>query len=276
MLRLHLISALSLLIAPLAAAQEDTPIELAPPAAPDMRSQGSVEPSNGTYNHVIPIKVPSLRGITPKLALAYNSMAQNGQVGVGWRLVGFSKIVAVGPNKGAVQPDKPVTYLLDGEELLPCSAQTFVDDLGYHMSPSCQSARVAFGNEDGFYSTETESSVRIRRTATGWTVARTDGSVATYQELVAGRVWGLRYVDDTKHTDGGNSNRVTYNWLPCAGHECYPNSIQYTRAEIRLYWSHPQNRLDPLSFGDGDGLWTTTSRLKTIQVLVGSPATESA
>ena len=54
--------------------------------------QSSVTP-DGAFSYSLPLRVPEGRlGMAPSLSLEYNSRAGNGVVGVGWDLVGVSRI----------------------------------------------------------------------------------------------------------------------------------------------------------------------------------------
>src|SRR5689334_23782672 len=54
---------------------------------PSWRVDGS-----GAFTDSIAIRVPEFHGVTPNLALAYDSAAANGLAGVGWTLSGPSQI----------------------------------------------------------------------------------------------------------------------------------------------------------------------------------------
>jgi hypothetical protein len=67
----------SSLFAPFAQGQVSLPIE----------GKGSVAGNSGSFTYSVPIVVPPGRnGLTPQLALAYNSSGENGFLGVGWDL----------------------------------------------------------------------------------------------------------------------------------------------------------------------------------------------
>jgi virulence plasmid B protein len=95
----------------------------------DERSTERVSPFFGSFSYSVPISVPSFHGIEPRLALGYSSEARNGLAGVGWTLGGFSRIERVNPGRGTPRFDSTDTYVLDGQELVPCVAGS--------VSPSC-------------------------------------------------------------------------------------------------------------------------------------------
>ena len=206
-------------------------------------SQGDVDFFTGSFSRTIPIEVPAYYGLEPQLALTYNSQAGNSFVAVGWRLSGISSI---GFKKGFQG------YFLDDQELVICSAQTFVDDLGNPLSPSCQSSRVAFGSSSSFFSTKWESNWRIEQIndaklfdagalcasvsylhaeRTYWKVTAQNGTVATYCPILTDSLaydstfrWALVKVQDT------NGHTVTYDYstiLGCDATTCYPIRIKY-------------------------------------------------
>src|SRR5689334_11245212 len=72
----------------------------------------------------IPIDVPPFHGIEPKLSLSYNSSGGNRWVGVGWGLLGFSTIERTSASGGTPQWDHSDRFVLDGEPLVACAADT--------------------------------------------------------------------------------------------------------------------------------------------------------
>ena len=94
------------------------------PGAQAQESTGPAQqpaPFDGSYTTAIPIKVPPYHGLEPKLALAYSSAGGNGWLGVGWSLSGISTIERASPGKGAPRYDDSDIFLLDGQELVPCT-----------------------------------------------------------------------------------------------------------------------------------------------------------
>src|SRR5690242_19117200 len=67
---------------------------------PSWRVDGS-----GAFTDSIAIRVPEFHGVSPNLALAYDSAAANGLAGVGWTLSGPSQIERGSPGGGAPRYD---------------------------------------------------------------------------------------------------------------------------------------------------------------------------
>lgn len=89
-----------------------------------------VESSTGSFTQGVPIEVPAYRGLEPTLALTYSSVSGSGEVGVGWGILGVSKIERTSlPGYGAPRFDTTDGFLLDGRELIACPAGS--------TSPSC-------------------------------------------------------------------------------------------------------------------------------------------
>lgn len=158
----------ALFIASVGAAAAAGAQEVGPPSAPDRT--GPVPPTiawNGSYTNRIDIKVPAFHGIEPKLALSYDSArgvrnipSAGGMLGIGWSLEGLSAIDRVSGTKepepdqdkspsGRGVPSFPSflgnlasmpgdSYLLDGQELLPCNQVQVPDN-----SPSCSTPKEA-------------------------------------------------------------------------------------------------------------------------------------
>ncbi|MCG3113558.1 MAG: hypothetical protein MCM46_17255 [Candidatus Manganitrophus sp. SB1] len=95
--------------------------------APLAYAQGSVAGNSGAFTYSIPIEVPPGRhGLTPQIALTYNSSAGNGFLGVGWDLpIGYvMRNTKYGVNYNcdpATSPNPCYSFMLGGasSELIP-------------------------------------------------------------------------------------------------------------------------------------------------------------
>jgi hypothetical protein len=133
--------------------------DLPEPAPPPLGRLGEVvSPVAGGFSQAIPIAVPSYRGLEPRLALGYSSEGGNGFVGPGWGPSGFSTIQRARAYRGAPRYDANDTYLLDGQELIPCTTP------GLGPSASCASG--------GSHTTKKESYLKVSYDSTR---ARTPG-----------------------------------------------------------------------------------------------------
>ncbi len=217
----------------------------------------AVDASHGTYSDSISIEVPSFRGITPELALAYGSTDGNSELGVGWSLGGVGIIERASPGKGAPKYDESDIFLLDGQELIACAPDS--------VSPSCTTG--------GTHSTKIESYKRIALSGVGsasrWMITTKDGVRQVFAPVfsLSGGAdvfrWGLHEVIDTK------DNVVTYHWgtdqLGCCWEHL--DSITYSGTTIAFHYeARPDHELGAI--GDG-AMRTVHGRLKTIDVTVG-------
>ena len=80
--------------------------------------------SAGAYNHIIPLHIaPGVNGLSPNLALVYDSRSGISDLGYGWALNGLSKITRSGNNfaqHGIVETisfTSKDAFLLDGQYL---------------------------------------------------------------------------------------------------------------------------------------------------------------
>ncbi|HUQ01565.1 MAG TPA: RHS repeat-associated core domain-containing protein [Kofleriaceae bacterium] len=211
----------------------------------------------GAFGFSIPIEVPAFRGITPRLALAYDSAGGNGWAGVGWSLDGIGRIERASAGKGAPAYDASDIFLLNGEELVPCVAGS--------VSPSCTTG--------GTHSTKNESFTRIAYTGAGaasrWTITAKDGTRSVYAPvhmLAAGVFrWGLDQVIDTR------ANTVTYAWIANPVACCWDalDTITYNGTTIKLHYeARATGDKESRAIGGG-ALVTVQGRLKTIDISVG-------
>jgi hypothetical protein len=186
----------------------------------------TVDASHGTFSERIPIEVPDFRGITPWLALTYDSSDGNGWLGVGWSLDGVGVIERAGPGKGAPRYDGNDIHLLDGRELVACAPGS--------VSPSCTTG--------GTHSTKIESYMRVAYTGAGpssrWTITEKDGTQRVYAPVFSANGgasvfrWGLEQVIDTK------GNVVTYHWAADQFGCCweYLDSVTYNGTTVKFHY----------------------------------------
>ena len=227
----------------------------------DAKPQEQVEPFYGSFGTSVPIEVPGFHGIEPGLALSYNSASGNGFAGVGWSLSGLSTIERASPGKGAPKYDGLDIFLLDGQELIPCTAAM--------VSPSCTTG--------GSHATKIESYRRITRDEAGnrWEVTSRDGTVSSYEPTLgpdttagAGTFrWALESIIDN------HGNSVTYSYWSNT-YESYPEKIAYNSTDIHFFWD---NRPDGVTYATGDAakLAFTDQRLVTIDVKTGGQRVRS-
>jgi RHS repeat-associated protein len=212
--------------------------------------------ARGNYVNQVPIEVPEFHSITPVVALGYHS-GSGGLLGAGWDLQAGSIITRSSSTNGIPQFAADDLFFLDGEELVPCAANS--------TSPSCTTATSVFGTSNGFYSTRIESFERIRFDSGTWTVWGRDGTRRLYDSADSGVSYQLRYVTDT------HGNQVDYSWACAAPNigPCYIDSITYGAngphpgAEIRFYREH---RPDPRTIATGHGQIWASERLRSIVV----------
>src|SRR5262249_52905484 len=133
-----------------AEAQTQLPVEKLPTASSGLRAQDQVDGANGSFVQTIPIEVPSFFGVEPKLALSYDTKRGNGPLGMGWSVDGLPTIRRASPGRGAPTFDGSDIFLLDGQELVPCT--TGSTTLG---GASCSTL--------GTHTTKIESFLRVTR-----------------------------------------------------------------------------------------------------------------
>ena len=206
--------------------------------AAEQQGNQNVDGFYGSYQEQVPISVPAFRGIEPKLSLGYNSSGSNGFVGVGWSVSGVSVIERANPGKGAPTYGGSDVFLLDGQELVPCSTMG-----GTHCTKIQSYLRISFD-----------------AAANAWTVWQKDGIKSVYASVytVGGTFrWGLRSVSDT------NGNTVNYNWWCDPANDCYVNTVTYNGVTITLF---REARPDPVTFATGGSLGRTNYRLRSVFV----------
>ncbi len=239
----------------------------------------------GNLVTTVPIDVEFYPGIAPGLSLSYSSSGGNGIAGVGWTLSGPSFIVRASPGRGAPTYDASDVFLLDGQELVPCST---APGSATRLSPSC--IYPAATPDLVYYTTRIESFQRIARKGEQWYLWTKDGTKRTYfaQWFSASTRnqtyrWALAQVEDV------HGNFAVYDYRADSTnlgviHEYYLSSIQcwgkwYRYKPLMQVDFYYESRPDPVSFAIGGGhigagapLATMRERLKSIAVSNTDPS----
>ncbi|WDP90450.1 MAG: VCBS repeat-containing protein [Desulfobacter sp.] len=190
-----------------------------------------------------PIRVPSGRnGLTPAVALNYNSSRRNGTAGVGWAMTTSS--IKRSTKRGACYTCNRFTY--NGEEIFPVS----VDANGYGTyRPEKQQAFsvIEFKTDNSWSVTLKNGTVQEFGPAPE---TRQDNSHGTFQ-------WLLSSVLDT------NGNTLTYSYIKDQG-QVYLSAIQYLNYyTVAFYY---ENRPDPIINYSSNARVVTAKRLKTVAI----------
>lgn len=206
----------------------------------------------GQYIRSYVIETPAFHGIAPSLALQYTSTGQNGIVGVGWALQGFSTIHRSLPDRTIGKE----VFRLDGAELVACPAGT--------TSPGCVTG--------GTHAAKIENYQRMKYDSASetWTVWRKDGTRTEYSPVVRSDgdvviTWGASRVVDA------NNNVVNYEWQQEQGtynRTAVPKAVIYnpvypTRVEFTY-----EARSDVLSVYGPSGIGQIGGRLAAVVVTV--------
>lgn len=237
----------------------------------------------GSATYRIPLELPAgTKGMVPGLALAYDSAAGNGQLGVGWSLAGTSTLGRCAPNLAVDGEVGPITFTssdplcLDGERLVVIDGEHWKpgavyakrrDDLSRVRLTSATACAGELGFEvrsaDGLIHTYGCSEDALVRTPQGilrWSLSRTldrFGNAIDYAYDYADvEVWsdanefeGLARVDHRlAHVDYG-------------GHEGEPSLEHDTRVVLR--WDE---RPDEAHGWFGGAPTAATKRLQGISV----------
>jgi RHS repeat-associated protein len=215
---------------------------------PEPAGSNTVDPFVGSFHTDYPITAPAFRGLEPKLALGYHSSAKLDIAGFGWTLKGMSFIERKAPRKGAPRYDATDVFMLDDDELIPCTTLG-----GTHCEKRQQFDRIHYEN-----ATDT------------WRVTETNGTVWTYAFRHATPSGTWRWYVTSVVDPRGNTVRWTYN--PYYGGQSYPrfvhpDTVSYNGTVIKFYF---EARSDVVRKGIGGGAVAEIHyRLKSIDVRVG-------
>jgi RHS repeat-associated protein len=209
----------------------------------------------GSFARSIPVQIPAYHGLEPIVALDYDSAQGNGELGVGWRLRAGSTIVRSGPEGALPRYDGSDVFLIDGEELVPCS-------------PNCTTG--------GTHETRVQSHERFVFDGEAWTRWRRDGVRLHYTATPDGPGGDAFQWSLTDQTDS-HGNQVRFVW-DCPNH-CLLNLITYAagtencggpgqdpckRGAAVLF--HYEQRPDIVAYPTGRTSRQVRQRLRTIEV----------
>ncbi|WP_210336735.1 toxin TcdB middle/N-terminal domain-containing protein, partial [Ensifer sp. ENS05] len=250
----------SLAAAAAAPAPIESPVSAIPKASvPEITGNGSMTQS-------IAIDVPAFRSLSPKLALSYDSARKSrlgglyqGFTGYAWGLDGLDVIERASPGYGVPAFNAGDVYLLNGSELVACTAGM--------VSASC-SAGGSHANENEDY-----RRIRFDSASNSWNVTARDGTVSLFRSAAAmsnynpaagtpewdmsqtGRYF-LASVTDT------NGNSITYQYICPEQPMCMPERISYNHAYATHFFY--ETRPDFQIVANGHYLTWIKHRLKSI------------
>ncbi len=166
---------------------------------------GNASVAGGQASYHIPIALPPGRnGVQPSVSLGYNSQNGNGIVGMGWSLNAGGAISRCAP-----------TYAQDGFS----QSVTFTSKDKFCLNGQ----RLIL--VDGVYRTEMDSFVVVTPTPDGFSVARPDGSTATYESA---DVLGWRI---TQESWSSGKNTIDYIYDETDAGEHLLSAIHYTGSD---------------------------------------------
>lgn len=213
--------------------------------------QSGVSPM-GARTYTVPIETyPGIGGMTPQIALSYNSLQGNGVVGTGWSISGLSSInrsnksIHYDGQTNGVSNNSSDAFTLDGQRLV----------------------RIADENGAPCYLTA-QGYIKVRATLSGsnissFTVLYPDGRTGVYTSSDAGKmVYTLRSMTDI---DG---HAITYTYTCTQNHHLIQSITYNTNAKIEF--TYDDERTDYVSSYVNGHLWELYNRLSKITCKWGS------
>jgi predicted lipoprotein with Yx(FWY)xxD motif len=212
----------------------------------------------GAAEYRIPLRVPpGIAGMEPKLALAYNSQAGNGLLGVGWNLEGLSAItrcprtMAQDGARGGVNYDANDRYCLDGQRLVAISGSYGADGTEYRTERESFSKIVSHGQAGS-------GPAWFKVWTKAGQILEYGNSADSRIEIQANdtvRTWAVNRVSDRK----GNSIVTTY-FEDRANGEYRPASVAYGSNHMTFGYA---GRPDATPLYDGGGSKVLAAHLLT-------------
>jgi hypothetical protein len=219
----------------------------------------------GAAEYRIPIRVPpGVAGMEPGLALAYNSHAGNGLLGVGWGLEGLSEItrcprtMAQDGVRGGVNYDANDRFCLDGQRLVAISGTHGADGTEYRTERESFTKVISYGvagNGPAWFKAWTKSGQIIE-------YGNTADSRIEAQGKTTVRAWAVNKVSDTK----GNYLTVSYTEDNANG-DYRPSRADYGVNSVRFEY---ESRSDALPQYQGGSLMKMLLRMTRAKTYLGS------
>jgi len=204
----------------------------------------------GAAVYTIPIQVPpGTAGMSPELALVYNSQVGNGLLGMGWSLSGLSAItrcprtVAQDGVRGGVNYDANDRFCLDGQRLVLIAGTYGADGAEYRTERESFARIVSYGtsgNGPAWFKVWTKSGqiMEYGNTADS-SIQAVPASPSVPWPAGTVRVWALNLASDTK----GNYFGVSYTEAATNG-QYYPSRIDYSGNLSSTPVPLPYNRVE--------------------------------
>ncbi|MEL7147646.1 MAG: SpvB/TcaC N-terminal domain-containing protein, partial [Bacteroidota bacterium] len=222
----------------------------------------------GSMNYHIAVEVPpGTAGISPKLALSYNSNATNGYMGQGWSLQGLHKVERIAATIaqdgfwGTISIDSTARYSINGQRLM--SYKEYGDDSCLYRTEIESWSKVTsygpFSDPDSFKIVTKKGMVFSYGTSKASRVSTNDSS-ATWEWLLA--------TESDLH-----QNTVSYSYsIDNTNGVSYPQQIDYTSgknlsAKRHVYFNY-ETRPDTVTSFSGGNMQRYLSLLSNIQTEV--------
>ncbi|TRY33420.1 FG-GAP-like repeat-containing protein [Aliiglaciecola sp. M165] len=201
---------------------------------------------SGAATYAVSLELPSgIAGVTPEVAVSYNSQSGNGHLGIGWNISAASSIDRCRATReqdgynGTISNDGDDRFCLNGQKLILVSG--------------------TYGNAGAEYRTEIDSGIRVKSEGVlgngplYFTVEGSDGSTSYFGDSA-----------DSRHTHGGNairwlmskvednyqltSNAISYNYVDLSSNpevsEIVLDTISYSGNTIDFDYSASSSRTD--------------------------------
>lgn len=221
---------------------------------------------NGSFSQRIEFKVPSQRGIEPRVGLSYdssrvNSYGSGSLVGAGWRLTGLSMIQRANFRRAVPRFDSNDIWTLDGQELQLC---------GSYTGAGC--------GANATHVTRVENYQRIKQISGNntWEVTARNGTKFVYKPLGTWAQSGTVPLTGDPQTHMLNQYRyllaekidtlgqkVTYSYACGNNLDCRISQISYGIGLIRFHW---ESRNDTVTYAAGHMLGKSATRLRSVEV----------
>lgn len=227
-------------------------------------SQGEFRVSeSGSATYRMPVPLPrGIAGLTPQLALNYDSGNSNGHLGMGWSLSGLSAITRCRKTleqdgKTSAKGDR---FCLDGQRLIAVKGSYGANGTEYRTEIDSQTKVVSYGSKGGY--------------PQRFTVWRKDGSVSQYGATgdafinAQGKDYAMAWaINKTRDSLLNDRNAITFSYTryPDKG-EYTIKQVAYAGGQATVNFVYDNKRTDKATFYSEGSRSSLNQRLNRVEV----------
>jgi hypothetical protein len=198
----------------------------------------------GTVGYTIPFDLPDgIAGLKPNISLSYSTLLEEGIVGSGWKLNGFSSITREPSNMyfdgetDGVDFDNKDRYSLDGQRLIKISGEYGSTNMVFRLEQD-PGTKITYDNGKFFVQFKNGLQYEYGYTSDSKVIFNTNNQILSWH---VNRVYD-RYGNEIKY-----NYSVINNWI-------YPISVEYANKSIEFHYKKRRQEKKSYFMGEENSL----------------------